>query len=75
MSNTPGTESAAFFYYRRLHRVKNYVDQHLADDISLRTVARIANLEKKYFSAFFAEKTGTCFMRWLGQRALQWQST
>ncbi len=68
MRTAAGRDAPAFPYYRRLRRVRRYVDQHLADELSLRRVARIANLEKKYFSAFFAAKTGTCFNRWLAQR-------
>lgn len=55
----------AFAYYDRLQRVQQHIDQHLTDKISLKTAARIAGLEEKYFSAFFRAKTGICFKEWL----------
>jgi two-component system response regulator YesN len=55
----------AFTYYARLGKVKEYVDQHLAEPIALEDAARVASLEPKYFSRFFKEKTGVSFSRWL----------
>lgn len=60
-----GVYSAAFAYYARLERVRTYIEQNLSDRISLKTAARIAGLEEKYFSAFFRAKTGICFKQWL----------
>lgn len=58
-------QSVAFAYYPRLKKVKEHVDQHLEDEISLATAARIAGLEEKYFSTFFHRKTGICFTDWI----------
>ncbi len=55
----------AFGYYRRLRRVKSYVEQNYSLPITLGDAARVACLERKYFSAFFRDKTGVCFRDWL----------
>ena len=57
--------SAAFVYYQRLQRVKDYVDRKYDEEISLTEAARIAGLEKKYFSTYFRQKTGVCFKDWV----------
>ena len=54
-----------FAYYNRLQRVKEHLDTHLSDRISLKTAAEIAGLEEKYFSTFFHAKTGICFTEWV----------
>jgi len=56
---------AAFRYYPRLHKVKEHVERHLSEDISLAAAAEVAGLEQKYFSAFFHAKTGVCFKGWI----------
>ncbi len=56
---------AAFDYYRRLRRVKRYIDRHYAEDVTLRNAASIACLEEKYFSNFFHKKTGVRFCDFL----------
>lgn len=65
MSNVPKINQAAFTYYERLRRIKQYVDGNSFEDVSLGTVARVAGLEKKYFSAFFRLKVGIGFKDWL----------
>ena len=55
----------AFGYYRRLCRVKSYVEQNYSLPITLGDAASVACLERKYFSAFFRDKTGVCFRDWL----------
>ena len=56
----------SFSYYKRLQRLADYVLQHYEDPISLEAAARIAALERTYFSKFFHAKTGVCFRDWLG---------
>ncbi len=60
-----------FNYYRRLNRIEEYVHQHLSDYISLQQAAQIANLEEKYFSAWFHKKTGICFSQWIAQKRIE----
>ena len=55
----------AFEYYHRLREVKRFVEEHSAEEISLRRAARIAGLERKYFSNFFQKKIGLGFKLWL----------
>ena len=55
----------AFAYYARLQRVREYVEHHLSDDLSLGRVARVAGLERRYFSSFFHKKTGVRFTEWV----------
>lgn len=56
---------SAFRYYRRLRRVESYVEQNYSHPITLGDAARVACLERKYFSAFFRDKTGIRFRDWL----------
>ncbi len=63
--------SAAFAYYSRLQKVKEHVDRHLEDDISLSKAAGIAGLEGKYFSTFFRQKTGIRFRDWIARRRVE----
>ena len=55
----------AFGYYAPLRRVKQYVQDNYAENISLEQVAQIAGMERKYFSTFFHKKVGICFSDWL----------
>jgi len=56
---------SAFQYYARLGRIKQHIEQNPSDHMSLEEAARIAGMEKKYFSAFFHQKVGVCFRHWL----------
>ena len=55
----------AFRYYGRLGRVQRYVEAHYSEALPLELAARLARLEKKYFSVFFHKKTGVPYSRWL----------
>jgi len=61
----PSVES--YDYYRRLGRVRDFVESHLTENLSLDEVAKVAGLSPKYFSAFFRRHTGTCFRDWLAE--------
>lgn len=56
---------AAFVYYQSLGRVHAYVTENYWQDLPLEAVARIAAMEKTYFSAFFHKKVGISFSSWL----------
>lgn len=56
---------AIFVYYKRLAKVRNFVEENYQNRITLERAAGIAGLESKYFSAFFHKKTGICFRYWL----------
>jgi AraC-like DNA-binding protein len=64
-------EARIFSYYLPLQRVREFVDRNLSEPIPLRTAARAAGLEEKYFSAFFHRKTGVCFRDWLAGRRVE----
>ena len=55
----------AFSYYDRLARVDRFVQRHYGDPLPLKVAARIAGLEQSYFSKFFREKVGICYLEWL----------
>ena len=71
MLNRIDFETRIFSYYLPLQRVREFVDRNLSEPISLRTAARAAGLEEKYFSAFFHRKTGVCFRDWLAGRRVE----
>ncbi len=54
-----------FTYYERLRRVREYVEEHLADSISVEDAAGAAALEPSYFSTYFCRRVGVCFAEWL----------
>ncbi len=55
----------AFSYYKRLKRVKSFVVRHIADDVPLQRAARVAAMERTYFSSFFHKKVGVSYREWL----------
>ena len=55
-----------FEFYPSLRRAREFVEKRYADDLSLADVARVAGLEKKYFSVYFRAKSGVPFRHWLG---------
>lgn len=57
--------SEAFNYYPRLKRVRQFVEEHFDDSITLGQAAKVAAMEKTYFSFFFHEKVGVTFRAWL----------
>ncbi len=59
--------SYAFEYYRPLVRVKRFIEANYGEEISLLEAARVAALERSYFSTFFRKKVGINFRDWLGQ--------
>lgn len=58
-------EDRVFAYYRRLGRLRQYVDEHYTEEISVRTAASVAGLQPNYFSSFFSRKVGISFREWL----------
>lgn len=60
-----GMRKIAFSYYSRLEKLDSYVKQHYAEPLPLAIAARIAGLERTYFSRFFHDKAGICYHDWL----------
>ncbi len=65
MAERRSINSQAFTYNPRLKKVKQFIDAHFSEPVSLETVSGIAGLERTYFSKFFHEKTGIRFRDWL----------
>ena len=54
-----------FSYYRRLDKVREFVDENLDEQISLADAAKVAGMSPPYFSTFFHDKVGMTFHEWL----------
>ncbi|WP_165186025.1 helix-turn-helix domain-containing protein [Caulobacter soli] len=52
----------------QIKRVSAYVDDHLAERISLATVAAVARLSTSHFSRSFSKSLGSPFLQFLAQR-------
>ncbi|MCP4203882.1 MAG: helix-turn-helix transcriptional regulator [bacterium] len=56
---------AAFRYYPRLARVREFVLSSYSEQLTLADAARVARMERTAFSDFFHRKTGVRFRDWL----------
>ena len=65
MAHPPLIDLRAFSNYARLRRVKEYVEQHLSEELSANKAAEIAGLDTGYFQKFFHDKTGLYYSDWL----------
>lgn len=50
-----------------INRVMEYVQLHLKEDISLRSMAHYVNLDERYLSTLFSRQTGETFINYLQQ--------
>jgi AraC family transcriptional regulator len=57
---------------RRLRRVLDYVEEHLADDIAVADLANVASLSIFYFARAFSAAVGMPPHRYVSQRRLEW---
>lgn len=55
----------AFEYYGRLKKILAFVRKHGFQNISLVRCAKLAAMERSYFSVFFSEKVGITFRDWI----------
>lgn len=55
----------AFSYYRPLRRVKRYVQSRRRLNVNLGECARVAALERTYFSRYFRQRAGVSFRDWI----------
>lgn len=60
-----GVNQDSFRYHLRLGKVQEFVLKNYSEQMSLSKVARIAALEKSYFSSFFHKKVGVTYNNWL----------
>lgn len=61
----------AFEFYSRLKKVKRYIDDNRDIQMSLSAAAKIAGMERTYFSKFFHEKVSMGFKCWLNLDRVQ----
>lgn len=73
--NPANIDEHVFAEVVRLARLKRFVEKHYAEPLPLEIAARVAGLEKTYFSTFFRQKTGVGYHSWVRwirvQRALE----
>lgn len=60
-----------FRYFARLDRVRRFVNGHLAGDLDVKTVARVATMSTRGFSRFFREHVGLTFSAWLARHRIE----
>lgn len=71
MFKPPELNEAAFAYYPRLRRLKQFIEENYNRPISLENAADEVGLERTYFSTFFRQKTGVRFWQWLAYVRIQ----
>ena len=60
-----------FRRFKRLARVLRYVDDHLADDLRVDAIAKVAAMSPWGFSRFFRQHAGVTFVRWLARHRIE----
>jgi AraC-like DNA-binding protein len=65
--NAAAVDENAFAGCVRLARIKQFVDAHYDEPLSLAAAARLAGLEKTYFCTYFRRKTGVGYRAWLSR--------
>lgn len=71
LADRASINDAAFDYYERLARVREYVTENLTDHITLASAASVACLSPSYFSSFFRRAVGVPFTAWRRQMQIQ----
>jgi two-component system response regulator YesN len=60
-----------FEFYPPLRRTRELVKERFGEPISLADAAKVAGLERKYFSTYFSAKVGISFRSWLSSIRVQ----
>jgi len=60
-----------FSHFARLDRVRRHVDRHIAEDLNVDAVARVAAMSRTGFSRYFREHVGMTFAGWLAHRRIE----
>jgi AraC-like DNA-binding protein len=55
----------SFDYNPTLSKVRNFVEERYGSDLSLAVIARVAGMERSYFSAYFHRQVGVCLSEWI----------
>ena len=59
------TGAKATAYAERLGKVFDYIDEHLAEDLSVERLSRVANFSKFHFHRQFSQYTGISVTRYI----------
>ena len=68
-SAAPGVDP--FRYYERLTRVRDYVDEHLGDELKIAIAAKVAAMGESSFGRYFRQRVGMTFRLWLTRRRIE----
>ncbi len=68
---TPASRTDPFRRFARLERVLCYVDDHLADDLGLDAIAKVAAMSPSGFSRYFRRHVGVTFIGWLAKHRME----
>ncbi len=60
-----------FHYFERLARVRRHVDEHIAEELTLDSVAAIAALAPSSFGRYFRQRVGVTFRSWLARHRVE----
>jgi AraC family transcriptional regulator, arabinose operon regulatory protein len=61
----------AFVYYRRLKRLREFVERNSEKKLGIAEAAKIVCLEKKYFSAYFRKHIGMKYSDWINRLKIE----
>lgn len=67
----PAFGTDPFHRFARLARVLRYVDDHLADDLNVDAIAKVAAMSPWGFSKYFRQHAGVTFARWLARHRIE----
>ena len=63
------------FSAQRLRRIVDYLQDHIAEDVSLRELAQVANVSPSHFNALFKRSTGIPAHQYLLRRRIDYATT
>jgi AraC-like DNA-binding protein len=67
--------SSPFDYHCRLKRLRQFVYDHLSEQITLADAASVAALERHYFCSYFKRVVGLTFFSWLSRLRVERAAT
>ncbi len=70
-SASPDGPYDPFHYFERLARVRRHVDEHIAEDLTVDSVAAVAALAPSSFGRYFRQRVGLTFRSWLARHRVE----
>ena len=67
----PDGQYDPFHYFERLARVRRHVDEHIAEELTLDSVAAVAALAPSSFGRYFRQRVGMPFRCWLARHRVE----